>query len=88
MPIVLEAAIDDGGPMRELVTLFYEKVNGVLLQGPSNKQVFVHDLEKVAAADFLGFGKFVSLCILQNIDTPKQFSVGTTEYIIGKTFML
>ena len=31
-----ESAVDDGGPMRELATLFYEKLNGALTQGPTN----------------------------------------------------
>ena len=78
-----EAAVDTGGPGRELVTLFYDKVTGQLLHGEPKSQVFVHDLLKVGSGDYFTFGKFVALALLHGYDPPHQLCKGLSAYISG-----
>ena len=54
-----ESGVDTGGLCRELFSLLYEEAAGKLLQGPTRKYTFVHDLERLEAGDFFAYGQSV-----------------------------
>lgn len=67
-----EAAVDTGGPGREIVSLFYESCAGKLLYGSENKYCFMHDLQRLN--EFKIFGKFVALALLHGYEPPHFLS--------------
>ena len=78
-----EEAIDDGGPLRELYTIFYDNVPGGLLYGPEKNYWFMHDAHRNEKCHFYLFGKFVAIGLLQGVLGPHCFCKPLVEYIFS-----
>ena len=52
-------AIDAGGPLREMFTLFYEQVSQYLFCVKENQYVFRHDAHLVDNSDFENLGRLM-----------------------------
>ena len=78
-----EEAIDDGGPLRELYTIFYDNVPGGLLYGPEKNYWFMHDAHRNEKCHFYLFGKFVAIGLLQEAPRPHCFCKSLLEYILS-----
>ena len=78
-----EEAIDDGGPLRELYTIFYDNVPGGLLYGPEKNYWFMHDAHRNEKCHFYLFGKFVAIGLLQGVQGPHYFCIPLVEYILS-----
>ena len=53
-----EEAIDDGDPLQELYTMFYNNAPGKLLYGPQKNYLFMHYAHRNEKYHFPQFGKF------------------------------
>ena len=78
-----EEAIDDGGPLRELYTIFYDNVPGGLLYGPEKNYWFMHDAHRNEKCHFYLFGKFVAIGLPQGVQGPHYFCIPLVEYVLS-----
>ena len=78
-----EEAIDNGGPLRELCTIFYGNAPGKLLYGPEKNYSFMHDAHSNEKCHFYLFGKFVTICLLQEAPGSHCFCKSLVEYILS-----
>ena len=78
-----EEAIDDGGPLRELYTIFYDNAPGKLLYGPEKNYSFMHDQHRNEKCHFYLLGKFVANGLLQGVPGPHWFCKPLVEYILS-----
>ena len=69
-----EEAIDDGGPLREIYTIFYDNV-------PNYS--FMHDAHRNEKRHFYLFGKFVAIGLLQGVPGPHCFCKPLVEYVFS-----
>ena len=86
-PITVEfvgkEAADDGGPLRELYTIFYDNGSGKLLYGPEKNYSFMHDAHRNEKCQFYLFGKFVAIGLLKRVPGPHCFCKPLVEYILS-----
>ena len=86
-PITVEfvgkEAADDGGPLRELYTIFYDNGSGKLLYGPEKNYSFMHDAHRNEMCHFYLFGKFVAIGLLKRVPGPHCFCKPLVEYILS-----
>ena len=86
-PITVEfvgkEAADDGGPLRELYTKFYDNGSGKLLYGPEKNYSFMHDAHRNEMCHFYLFGKFVAIGLLKRVPGPHCFCKPLVEYILS-----
>ena len=80
----VEAAVDTGGPGRELFSLCHEQSCGVLLHGPQSRYTFLHDLSRLDSKDFYAYGQIVALGILLGYGGPHQFSKGLSMFLLSE----
>ena len=78
-----EEAIDGGGPLRELYTIFYGNAPGKLLYGPEKNYSFMYDAHRNEKCHFYLFGKFVAIGLLQEAPGPHCFCKPLVEYILS-----
>ena len=76
-------AADDGGPLRELYTKFYDNGSGKLLYGPEKNYSFMHDAHRNEMCHFYLFGKFVAIGLLKRVPGPHCFCKPLVEYILS-----
>ena len=76
-PITVEfvgqEATDDGGPLRELYTIFYDNAAGKLLHGPEKNFSLIQDARRNEKCHFYLFGKVVAIGLLQVVPEPHCF---------------
>ena len=68
-----EEAVDHGGPLRKLYTMFYDNAPGKLLYGPEKSYSFLHDAHRNEKCHFNLFGKFVANRLLKGVQGPHCF---------------
>ena len=78
-----EEAIDDGGPLRELCTIFYDNAPGKLLYGSEKNCSFMHDARRNEKCHFHLFGKFFAINLLQGVLGPLCFCKPLVECILS-----
>ena len=78
-----EEATDDGGPLRELYSIFYDNAAGKLLCGPERNYSFIQDARRNEKCHFYLSGKFVAIGLLQGVPGPHCFCKPLVEYILS-----
>jgi len=77
-----EGAVDDGGPLRELFTVFYQSLPGKLVCGRTGNYTFAHDVHSIERNHFYLLGKLMAIGFLQNISGPRFFCKPLVNYIL------
>ena len=78
-----EEAIDDGDPLQELYTMFYNNAPGKLLYGPQKNYLFMHYAHRNEKYQFCLFGKFVAIALLQGVPGPHWFCKPLVEHVLS-----
>lgn len=78
-----EEAIDEGGPLRELFTSFYDGVAQLLMYGQEKRYTFQHDVHKLEKEWFYLYGKFVALGFLMGTAGPHNFCSALASHILS-----
>ena len=68
-----EEATDDGGPLGELYSIFYDNAAGKLLYGPERNYSFIQDARRNEKCHFYLSGKFAAIGLLQGVPGPHCF---------------
>ena len=79
-----EPAVDDGGPLREMFSLFYDRVPDLLMYGQEKSFVFRHDVHHLDQMSFMLLGKFLAIGFLMGATGPHNWSSEMISYILGK----
>ena len=78
-----DAAIDDGGPRREFVSIIHKQLqDSNLFVGITNKKCFAHNYLALKEKDYELYGNLVVWTILQGCQPPSFLSAPVTDYII------
>ena len=80
-----EEAVDDGGPLLDLFTSFYDRVPQHLFSGQEMHYTFRHDVHSLEDNIFKLYGKFVAIGFLQGCSGPHNFSSPVAKYIISSS---
>ena len=78
-----EEAIDEGGPLRELFTSFYDGIAQLLMYGQEKRYTFQHDVHKLEKEWFYLYGKFVALGFLMGAAGPHNFCSALASHILS-----
>lgn len=78
-----EEAVDEGGPLRELFTAFYDEVPQVLMQGNEKNYTFQHDLHKLEKKWYGLYGKFMALGFMNGFAGPHNFCQPLAQYVLS-----
>ena len=76
-------AIDAGGPLRVMFTLFYEQVSQYLFCVKENQYVFRHDAHLVDNSDFENLGRLMTVGFLLGLPGRRNWSVPLPWYSLG-----
>ena len=78
-----EEAIDEGGPLRELFTSFYDGIAQLLMYGQEKRYTFQHDVHKLEKEWFYFYGKCVALGFLMGAAGPHNFCSALASHILS-----
>ena len=86
-PIIVEfvgeEAIDNGGPLREFYSIFYNTAPGKPLYRPEKNYSFMHDAHRNEKHHFYLFGNFVEIGLLQRVPGLYCFCKPLVKYILS-----
>ena len=80
-----EAAIDDGGPLREFFSEVQDAMfnSGSLFQGESHKRSVVHNVSALCNNEFKVAGNIIAMSLVQGGKSPSCLSPSLYAYMIG-----
>lgn len=78
-----DAAVDDGGPRRELFHLLLHDIfKSSLFAGFPSNVVPVHNIKAVSDNTYYIIGKMIATCIIQGGEAPACFAHAVANYLV------